>query len=179
MKTNLLFAVPLLFLIACGGNIPSSHEEISSKITVTKDRFKGQTWIESPLYRSRKGFTDTFPVQIKYRALYENNRMMFIQLYGTASGIDWGFFNSAYGVDGTEIEFIDIDGTVNASGGIVTTTEHFALTIPVDYLEKMSQKDWEIKVYGDRREGVFGVPKSLSKAFLNKLNCYQTNSCKS
>jgi hypothetical protein len=41
----------------------------------------------------------------------------------------------------------------------------------------MKTKDFKIKVYGKRNEGVFIVPELLSKAFYNKLICYKSGSC--
>lgn len=82
------------------------------------------------------------------------------------------------GDDGYEFKFAKIDSSVDSGGGIVTTNEHFALELSYEYLQKMSNRDWEVKVYGKRNEGVFIVPKQLTKAFFVKLNCLQSKSCK-
>lgn len=164
--------------MTCVSTIPQDSSIISSKITINQDSFNNQTWIETPLYLSRQGFTDRFPVQIKFRALYKDDELSFIQLYATSTNLNWGFFHSANGEDGTKLDFVKIDGVVSSSGGVVLTEEHFGLSISKDYLSKMSKKDWQIKVYGKRNEGIFIVPMSLSKAFIDKLSCYDLNGCK-
>lgn len=171
------FAFLIFILSGCTAPVPKDASKISDKITIEHDEFKNQTWIESPLYLSRQGFTDTFPVQLKYRALYKKNSLLFIQLYVISSNVTWGFYHSAVGEDGEELKFVKIDSEVGASGGIVTTEEHYGLEVTKDYLEKMSGKDWKIKVYGQRNEGVFTVPEPLSKSFLEKLSCYESGAC--
>lgn len=163
--------------MTCVSTIPENPSLISSKITINLDTFKNQTWIETPLYLSRQGFTDRFPVQIKFRALYKNDELSFIQLYVTSTNLDWGFFHSANGEDGMKLDFVKIDGVVSSNAGVVLTEEHFGLSIPKDYLTKMMEKDWQIKVYGKRNEGVFVVPSSLSKAFYDKMTCYELKNC--
>lgn len=171
----LLIPFMVIFVSACAGNIPMQESTILNQIKTENDSFKNQTWIETPLYLSRQGFTDTFPVQLSYRALYKLNKRVFIQLYVTSASTDWGFYHSANGEDGHSFEFVKIDSEVETISNIVTTKEHFGLSLPITYLEKMATKDWKIKVYGKRNSGVFIVPAALSKAFLNKLNYFETN----
>lgn len=168
----------ILFFVGCASTLPKDSGTIESKVSIEHDSFKDQTWISTPLYLSRQGFTDTFPVNIKYRALYKNGRQVFIQLYVTKMDVTWGFYHSANGEDGYKFEFVKIDGDVDSSGGMVTTNEHFGLEVPASYLNKMVQKDWSVKVYGKRNEGVFIVPQQLTQAFLNKLNCFESGACK-
>ena len=175
-KKILMLALAVL-LTACSSNIPTNSESIVKQATIRHDQFKGQTWIETPLYLSRQGLTDTFPVKISLRALYKNDQAQFIQLYVTKMDISWGFYHSANGEDGHSFKFVNVDGIVDSSGGMVTTNEHFALSLPRSYLSKMTTKDWQIKVYGKRNEGVFIVPATLSKGFLEKLNCYESSQC--
>src|SRR5690554_8238879 len=94
-KLPLLISV--LLLMTCVSTIPQDSSIISSKITINQDSFNNQTWIETPLYLSRQGFTDRFPVQIKFRALYKDDELSFIQLYATSTNLNWGFFHSANG----------------------------------------------------------------------------------
>ena len=164
-------------LCACSSTIPTNQEDISNQVIVERDDFKQQTWIRTPLYLSRQGFTDTFPVQLSFRSLYKGDKRAFIQLYVSSSNVDWGFYHSANGQDDYSFEFDEIDNEVSANTGMVTTEEVFGLIVPYTYLEKMASTDWKIKVYGKRNEGVFQVPASLSKAFLEKLNCYEQKTC--
>ncbi|SEL90126.1 hypothetical protein SAMN05216262_13114 [Colwellia chukchiensis] len=165
---KLITASLICLISACSTTIPDNSSNIEKNISVEHDSFKNQTWIKTPLYLSRQGFTDTFPVKISYRALLKKGELKFIQLYVTSTSPTWGFYHSAKGEDGHSFSFNKIDSIVNSELS-VSTTEHFGLTIPLSYLQKMGQKDWKIKVYGKRNEGVFVVPNSLSQAFLNKL----------
>jgi len=171
--------VGMIFVLmtACSSNVPTNSSSIKNNITVEYDSFKRQTWIETPLYLSRQGFTDTFPVNIKFRSLYRKGKNQFIQLYVAKMDINWGFYHSANGEDGYQFDFVKIDSDVDSSGGMVTTNEYFALAVPKTYLAKMSKKDWVIKVYGKRNEGTFIVPMSLSQGFLSKLKCYESKTC--
>ena len=176
----ILFISLFIILSGCGaGNIPKDSATLQSNVMIRNDNFSNQTWIETPLYLSRTGFTDTFPVRIKFRASYKDGSREFIQLYVTKTDVSWGFYHSANGEDQYKFEFLKIDGNVDADYtlGSVTTKEHFGLGFSIDYLKKMSAKDWKIKVYGKKNEGVFNVPKLLSEAFLAKLICFEENKC--
>lgn len=176
MKKILILLVTSL-LISCASIVPKNAESIEKQIVIEHDSFSKKTWIKSPLYLSRQGFTDTFPVNLSYRASFKNNELEFIQLYVTASNITWGFYHSANGEDGVNLKLVNVDSFIDSGAGIVTTIEHFGISLDLEYIEKMTAKDFKIKVYGKRNEGVFIVPKALSKAFYNKLNCFQSNRC--
>jgi len=171
------FLFLVLMLTSCVSIAPSTTEKATSKITIEHDSFKNQTWIKTPLYLSRQGFTDTFPVQLSLRALYKAEKLSFIQLYVTSSNVTWGFYNSANGEDGMPLGFTKIDGVVDSYAGIVTAEEHFGLEIPYGYLLKMSEKDWSIKVYGKRNEGVFILPKTITQSFVEKIKCFEEKKC--
>jgi hypothetical protein len=158
--------------------MPNNVSDSQKNISIEYDKFENSTWIETPMYLSRKGFTDTFPVELKYRAFFKGEDLEFIQLYIAKTDVEWGFYNSGIGEDGTRLEFVTIDKNVDPSSGMVTVVEHFAFNINLNYLQKMAKKDWEIKVYGKRNEGVFTVSSALSEAFLSKLNCYKEKSCR-
>lgn len=178
MKTTLYVLISLV-LVGCASPISQSASSTKPEdVVIERDPFKQQTWIKTPLYLSRQGFTDTFPVQISWRALSKDSKTQFIQLYVTKMGTEWGFYQSANGEDGYRFEFVKVDGLVSTSGGMVTTNEHFALGVSRDYLQKMTSKDWQVKVYGRRDEGVFIVPATLSSAFLERLTCYESGKCR-
>lgn len=179
MSSNKILSIALISVLAgCVSNIPTKSESISNDAIIEHDQFKGHTWIRTPLYLSRQGFTDKFPVKISWRALSKENKTQFIQLYVSKMDVEWGFYHTANGEDGYKFDFVKVDSSVNTSGGIVTTSEQFALEVPRSYLEKMTQKDWQLKVYGKRNEGVFLVPASLSKGFLEKLLCFESGQCR-
>ncbi len=174
---SILFSISLIALTACASNAPVNTQDALSSITVTKDQFDGSTTLETPLYLSRKGFTDTFPVKLKYRAHYQGSKREFIQLYITVTNVEWGFYHSANGQDGKKLALAKIDNLVKTGGGMVTTDEHVGLLIPMDYLKSMSNADFSIKLYGKRKSGDFVVPSSLTKAFMQKLNCFEAKTC--
>lgn len=176
MKRMLAFFLVFLIL-GCASSVPQDTAKISNKIKIEHDKFKNQTHIETELYLSRQGFTDTFPVRLKYRAIYQSSKLESLQLYVISTNVTWGFYHSAYGADGKELKFIKIDGLVDSAVGMVSTEEHYALEITKNYLEQMTTKDWEVKVYGKRNEGIFIVPATLSRTFIDKLNCFESKKC--
>lgn len=175
---TILLPFTLVILSGCIARAPISIQKAISDITVSKDSYDNSTEIESPLYLSRKGLTDTFPVRIKLRARYEGSERSFIQLVVSVTHIDWGFYYSANGEDGTKLALTDIDKSVSAASAYYAiTTEFVGLEIPMDYLESMSKTNFSIKLYGKNREGDFIVPKSMTQAFLRKLKCHESNNC--
>lgn len=178
-KFLLVFFVAVLFS-ACSGNIPKSAEAVSDKTQLSKDGFSKVYFLKTPLYLSRQGMTDPFPVKVMYRALFDgNDNYLSTQLYVTVLDVSWGFYERAIGEDGERLKLTKLDGVVSAGVGVAVTTEEImTIAIPLDYLHKMSKGDWSIKLYGKRKEGVFIVPESLSAGFLHKLICYQEGSCK-
>lgn len=176
MKT-LLISLVLISLAACSSTMPTKTGDVESNISIKHDKFENSTWIETPMYLSRQGLTDTFPVELKFRAFYKQEQLQFLQLYIMKTDVEWGFYHSAIGEDGTKLEFVKVDKDVSSSSNIVTVKEHFALNMPLEYLKKMSSQNWEIKVYGKRNEGVFIVSPALTKAFMSKLECYSAQQC--
>ncbi len=161
--------------VGAGYNLaPSSQKEVTKDITVKYDKFKKQTWISTPSYLLRDGFTDRFPVVASYRTVQKDNELKFIQLYLKITGAEWAFFNNAVGEDGYTFKFLEIDSDVNIiSGGgqaMAIVKEHVALSITIEQLKKMALKNYEIKIYGKRREGSFVMPKIITSAFLSKIS---------
>jgi hypothetical protein len=173
----------MVFLSGCTATGPTNTTEAQKSISVQYDKFNNTTKIETESYLIRKGFTDTFPVTVKYRSTYQDGNPLFIQLYVTVKNTDWGFFHSARGQDGQVIKFLKITKDVEdikTIGGMVTVDEHFALEFTYSELERLANEDYQIKVYGKKNEGVFTLPSTLSRAFLNKLDCIdKSKSCKS
>lgn len=182
MKKSIL-AVSLISAFAIGfsgcGSTPEKKSDVSNEISVEYDKFKKTTNFSTPLYLSRKGFTDRFPVKIAFRASYKQKSPEFIQIYVTRQNNEWGFFRSATGEDGTDLKLRVISNDVERLFEVpnkyndLRTVEHFALDIDKAYLEKMSKKNWEIKVYGKKASGVFTIPSQLSQSFLERLNCHE------
>ncbi len=178
MRFLQLKLIAVFFLLTgCVATAPTSIENASSQIEIEHDKFNGTTWIRTPLYLSRQGFTDTFPVKLMYRANYKKGRLAFIQLYVTATNVEWGFYHSANDQNGNPLKFVNVDNVVDSGAGMVTTVEHFGLDISKDYLAKMANENWQIKVYGKRNQGVFIVPQTVSLAFFEKLNCFESKKC--
>ena len=174
---SLLITLLMFSLSGCIGAgydlAPSSKKEVSQDITIKYDKFKKQTWIRTHFYLIGNAFTNNFPVMASYRALAKDNKLEFIQLYLKINGREWAFFNQAVGEDGYHFEFLKIDDDINViSGGgqaMAIVQEHVALSVPIKQLKKMASKDYEIKIYGKRREGSFIMPKIISSAFYQKL----------
>ena len=183
---KILFTLMLAFVLSgCATTTPNNSSDAAKLITVKADKFNGTTEISMPLMISRKGFTDTFPVSLAYRATLSENKVKLLQLYVTAQRPSWGFYHSANDDSGAALEFVKVDGEVGTLLGAgadprynqVTVTEHFAINLTQKQLETYSKRDTEIKVYGKRDEGVFTVPVSVSLAFSQKLNCVISGAC--
>ncbi|WP_397543333.1 hypothetical protein [Roseovarius salis] len=162
--------VCVIFLSGCLQTPPQDTASASGEVVVEYDKFKQERIIRTPLYLSKQGFTDTFPVSLAYEATEKNGAIKLIRLYVVTTRTEWGFYRSATGEDGYEFQFFEVDGEVDSAGGIVTVEEHFSLSVPIAQLRRMVSSDYEIKVYGKRDSGVFTVPASVTRAFLNKLN---------
>ena len=106
----------------------------------------------------------------------QENTLMIIQLYITTDSKDWIYFNSAYGEDQVQLEFLEIDSEVKIHGwgnySDVRTHEIFALNIPLSYLEKMSARDWKIKAYGKRGDKVFTIPQKMTQPFFEYIKTH-------
>lgn len=178
-KANLLLSITFIFLVGCASTAPKSSNEALTEITVVNDKFDNSTTIETPLYLSRKGFTDTFPVSLKLKAFYKGNERQFIQLYVSMVRGDWGFYERANGQDGKNIELLKITKDVDYKSSInmVTVQEDVGLMLPLEYLQNMSDKDFSIKLYGKKDSGDFVVPSSLTKAFIQKIACFEDGTC--
>ena len=160
----------MLLLFACVETAPQNTTSASADIVVQYDKFKGERIIRTPLYLSRRGFTDTFPVSLAYEAVEKEGKIQSIRLYVEATRTEWGFYGSAIGEDGYKFRFSEVDSVVDSAAGMVLVEEHFSLGVPLAQLNAMSLKNYEIKVYGQRDSGVFVVPSAITKAFLQKIN---------
>jgi hypothetical protein len=178
LTMKLLFiALLLITLSACNSTAPTTTAAASADITIDRDEFNGRTWLQTPMYLSRQGFTDTFPVELSLRARYVDDKREFMQLYVKNTNMEWGFYHSATGQNGHNFEFKMIDREVFNQVGIVTTVETFGLIVPMDQLKEMSAENWKIKVYGKRYQGVFTVPNAITKAFIAKVECFDLGAC--
>ena len=178
IKTNLL-AIALIFLTACASSVPTKTKDALSAITVSYDKFDKSTSIETPIYLSTTGLTDEFPINLKFRAVYNGTELSFIQLYLINRSNEWSDYYKAVDEDGNELALTKIDKVLDTSTfkSMVLTEEHIGLSITMDYLKLMSNSDFSIKLFGKRRSGDFVVPSSLTKAFLQKLNCFEEKAC--
>ena len=155
MGTFLFWAVVVIFVLYF-------LFRYSPKISIEKDDFKKTSWIYISPYNG-----------CRFRALLSEDTLMLIQLYITTDSRDWIYFHSAHGEDQVELEFLKIDSEAKIHGSgehsSVRTHETFALTIPFDYLEKMSAKDWKIKAYGKRGDKVFTIPQKMTQPFFDYM----------
>lgn len=164
MGTFLFWSVVVIFVLYL-------LSRYSPKISIEKDDFKKTSWVYISPYKG-----------CRLRALLHEDTLMLIQLYITTSSTDWIYFHSAYGEDQVQLEFLEIDSEAkihgSGSNSEVRTHEVFALTIPLDYLEKMSTKDWNIKAYGKRRDRQFTVPQKMTKPFFEHIKAHIASSHK-
>lgn len=164
-----IIALSIFALTACVEGTPENLAAAASDIQIEYDKFRDETVVRTPLYLSRQGLTDRFPVSIAYEARQKSGRIQSVRLFVEATRTEWGFYQSATGDDGFNFSFFGVDREVGTPGGLVIVEERFSLGVPYEQLRAMSLNDYEIKVYGKRDSGVFVVPASLTRAFLQSL----------
>lgn len=169
MSKIVTLIVVAAFLAGCMPTNPKDESSAADRVVIETDKFSGERSIRTPLYLSRQGFTDTFPVRISLSAKLGPSQPRTALLLVKKTGTNWGFYNVARGEDQYNFAFKNLDRNVDVGGGIVTTEEYFGLEIPLEQLLKMSSSDYEIKVYGRRDSGVFVVPATVTRSFLQKL----------
>jgi uncharacterized protein YceK len=143
-----------------------SEDSVKKGITYDYDEFQKHGWLSTELYLSDGGSSYNH-VTYKYRALYENNKISFIQIYGRMGSNSWCFLDKAFDRMGNEYKFIRIDREV-VSGGIIF--EHFGLEISKNKLESLAKSNLSFKAIGSKCDANFTVDKLISSAFLNSVN---------
>lgn len=165
------------------GFMPDNQKEIDESLKIEKDNFKNITKVSTIPYAIIPEYdTEQIPIKVLYRLnVNENNKLSLLQLYfikthSAAFGLDdnkWGFYNEVVGQDGYKFDFVKIDKeitidrnpmTFNPTG--VDTNETFAININISQLIKMSDKDYSLKIYGSKKEGVVKIPKHFSSSIL-------------
>lgn len=191
MKSRLLkissILIAGLIFVGCAGagyqTAPSNLENATKEIKIENDKFKNMTVISTPAYLIRKGFTDTFPVIMSLKAGKDKDVYKFIKIELKIADVSSGMYYEAVGEDGYNFSFKEIDANeIVSSVKTTTVTNNYAhsntLIIKQDYIElyltveqlkKMLEKDYDIKIYGKKKEGVFSIPKHITEAFYNKL----------
>jgi hypothetical protein len=136
-KKSLITILLCTFVSSCASTIgynfsAGSAESVTQGITYDYDKFQKHGWLSTELYLSSGGETYN-SVTYKFRALYENNKRSFIQIYGRMGSSSWCFLDNAFDEKGNEYKFSQIDREViSGSGGRIF--EHFALTISNEQL---------------------------------------------
>jgi hypothetical protein len=171
--------------------MPDNKEQIKSNIQIKSDNFKGFTQISTiPYAIIPENDGEQIPMKVLYRATIKDNIIISLQLYFIKNhsniGLynnDWGFYNEAYGEDGIKYKFIQIDRKVsinqnpmlypNAIGSGVETTEDFAINLTLNKLKELSNKDYKIKIYGSRKEGVVKIPSHFSESLYDYVKDYK------
>lgn len=170
----LILSIILSFVVSgCASTIGynlsvGSEESVMKGITYDYDKFQKHGWLATELYLSSGGSSYN-SVTYKFRALYEDNKRSFIQIYGRMGSSSWCFLESAFDEKGNEYKFSQIDREViSGSGGRIF--EHFALTISKEQLESLTKGNFSFKAIGSRCDSEFTVDKLVSSVFFNSIN---------
>lgn len=173
MKILLLGIAVSSLLSGCASKIgynfsAGSTESVTNGITYDYDKFQKHGWLSTELYLSNGG--DTYnSVTYKFRALYEDNKRSFIQIYGKMGSNGWCFLDSAFDEKGNEYQFSQIDREVlSGSGGRIF--EHFALSISKEQLESLAKGNLTFKAIGSKCDSKFTIDKLVSSAFIDSIN---------
>jgi hypothetical protein len=161
-----------IFLVGCsapkGVNFSVDNEgSVIKGITYNYDKFRQQGWLSTEWYVSSK---EEPYVSVKYRSLYEDGNLSFIQLYARMGQSDWCFLNGAYDENGKKYEFHKVDTEISSVAGVVVVFEYFALSLTKEQLEKNALKSIEFKATGKKCDAKFIVDKKMSSAFLKTIN---------
>lgn len=168
----LILSIILSFVVSgCASTIGynlsvGSEESVTKGITYDYDKFQKHGWLTTELYLSEGGSSYN-NVRYKYRALYENNKINFIQIYGEMSSSGWCFLDEAFDQTGTEYKFSKIDREVFSGERIF---EYFGLTISKEKLEDLAKNDRSFKAVGSKCDAKFTIDNRVSSAFLNSIN---------
>lgn len=121
---------------------------------ITYDKFTKDTKITTPLLKN-----------ILIRGNYQNNKVVFIQLYANLYfDNSWGFIKNAVDTDSKQHNVTRISTDTSCTKTGCTLTETVGIDLSLDFLKK-NQNGFEIKAYGTR-EKIITVPSVMVKSFL-------------
>lgn len=198
MKNQLVKIVTVsmlgLYLSGCAGagyQMPPSTKELAQKeIKVENDTFNKSLVVSTPSYLIRDGFTDTFPVILQYILIKKDN-VDTLKIALQINDIKSGMYYDAIGEDGFKFSFEPIQageqvsslstsnitrvgnvGYVNTSTMNVTKDSMY-LYLTMEQLHKMVEINYQIKMYGKKKEGIFKIPAYISQAFYENIQNYK------
>lgn len=172
--------------IGCAGagyqNPPTSVDSIKKEIVIDNDKFNKSIVVSTPIYLIRTGFTDTFPVMMQYKFLQNEDKTELLKITLRINDVSSGMYYDAVGEDRFKFKFEAIDNEKASTLNTTTRNGAFAYTATTDIikdsmeiyftfeqLEKMAKQDYQIKMYGKKKEGVFTIPLNISKSFYEKV----------
>lgn len=168
------------------GFMPDDKSEIKENINVEKDTFKNITKISTiPYAIIPESNTEQSPIKVLYRLnLNDNNKITLLQLYFIKTHTDlfgfdnnkWGFYDEVVGEDGYNFEFVTIDKEVTLNrnklamtSSNVETNETFAINLNLNKLKDISSKNYNIKIYGQKKNFVVKIPEQFSSAIYDYI----------
>ncbi|MGB2739683.1 MAG: hypothetical protein WBC60_03910 [Cognaticolwellia sp.] len=171
MKRVILASIIAGLLSGCASTIGynfsvGSEESVTKGITYKYDEFQKQGWLSTESYLSDGGGLYT-SVTYNYRALYENNKISFIQIYGRMGSEDWCFLDEAFDEQGNEMRFNRIDRDALTGGRVF---EDFGLTISKEKLALLAKNKFSFKAVGSKCDVIFTVDKRVSAAFYDSIS---------
>jgi len=168
--------------------LPSSKKGVDKDTIVKTDKFEGATIVQTEKYLIRKGFTDTFPVILGFKASIKDDKLDNIKIMLEINDTVNRNYNRAVGVDQYKFSFKtiaannDVASITSSNTNIVgrtayTTTNTMNIKknivdmyLTYEQLKQIAKKNYSIKIYGATKEGVFEIPQYLTQSFVEKLN---------
>jgi hypothetical protein len=173
MKTVLLAGAISLLLAGCAATQLNSAEAVYAGTEITRDTYKGTTWIVSPgsssVVQSKNGTGYVFE-DVYLRVLASAKPEPLYQLYMDATCREWKFFDRLYDSRGNRLDFVSIDRRVDSSGASVR--EIFAANLTRQYLDTARFSGLNVKAVGSRGEHVFTLPPHYVVGFLNRVDSF-------
>lgn len=177
MKKYLITFFFLTFLVGCqsiqyayyDAYTVNSPVENKSQVVIKldEDKFEKSSWLSTGYYFSEYDTTNISESQgmiYKYRSLYKND-LHFTQIYFVFKNPDWYFFDNAFGEDGRNFEFHNVDRETWSGGNIYET---FAITLKNEDINILKSGDYKIKLVGKRGDKIIKIDSKVTNAFFDR-----------
>lgn len=127
--------------------------------------------VDGPIFRVFKPATWNKPARDYWwllQAVINHQGILVYSLVICDKNADWKFYDSAYDVNGQELEFVGIDREVKSG----FTQELFRIAMNRKYLERARSAGLDIKIIGKRGWKIFTIPAYYVDGFCRKTDTY-------
>ncbi|HEB87905.1 MAG TPA: hypothetical protein ENI68_12950 [Gammaproteobacteria bacterium] len=151
-------------LVGCVKRAPTFDTALTvqNATIMENDPYKKTNWIKGPLVNCG-GQCEMF-----LRSwVSDGSASVFYQLYVNDDDFEWRFFDSAYDMNGTKMDFIILDRQTRMGYGYARTIETFAIFLEKKYMNRAKTEGLNFKVSGKRGTKVFTLPPHYVQGFMS------------